>query len=121
MKGVLPWLVRWAYCANTRDFCPAMAAQIGTVKKDFSSPYTISIHLSPSHSNRAGSRVVSPVSLYVSLFGLKKMQISHTFPGRIFDPKRKIQCMLPHYIIYILSLSPPLLRIFMMDLSTSSS
>jgi hypothetical protein len=41
--------------------------------------------------------------------------------GSIFDPKRKIQCMLPHYIIYILSLSPPLLRIFMMDLSTSSS
>jgi hypothetical protein len=49
---------------------------------------------------------------------LEKKANSHTFSGRIFDPKRKIQCMLPHYIIYILSLSPPLLRIFMMDLST---
>jgi hypothetical protein len=61
MKGVIPWLVRWALC-NTRDFCPAMAAQVGIVKKDFSLPYTISIHLSPSHSNLAGSRVGSPVS-----------------------------------------------------------
>jgi len=62
MKGVIPWLVRWAYCANTREFCPAMAALVGTVKKDFSLPYTFSIHLPPSHSNLAGSRVGSPVS-----------------------------------------------------------
>ncbi len=26
MKGVLPWLVRWACRAGTRDFCPALAA-----------------------------------------------------------------------------------------------
>jgi hypothetical protein len=37
MKGVLPWLVRWAYCANTRDFCPAMAAKSAQLKKIF--PY----------------------------------------------------------------------------------
>jgi hypothetical protein len=24
MKGVLPWLVRWALRAGTRDFCPAL-------------------------------------------------------------------------------------------------
>jgi hypothetical protein len=82
MKGALTWLVRWACCANARDFCPAMAAQVGTVKKDFSLPYTISIHLSTSHSNLAGSRVVSPVSLYVSLLGLKEKQISHAFPRK---------------------------------------
>ncbi len=26
MKGVLPWVVRWAHCAVTIDFCPALAA-----------------------------------------------------------------------------------------------
>jgi hypothetical protein len=26
MKGVLPWLVRWACRASRRDFCPALAA-----------------------------------------------------------------------------------------------
>ncbi len=60
------------------------------------------------------------LSMYLSL-AWKKSKFHMLFPGSIFDPKRKIQCMLPHYIIYILSMSPPLLRIFMMDLSTSSS
>jgi hypothetical protein len=27
MKEVLPWLVRWACCAGTREFCPFLAAQ----------------------------------------------------------------------------------------------
>jgi hypothetical protein len=31
MKGVLPWLVRWARCAGTRDFCPALDALAGLV------------------------------------------------------------------------------------------
>ncbi len=47
MRGVLPWLVRWAWCAGTRDFCPALAALVGPVQNIFSSLYTISIHLSP--------------------------------------------------------------------------
>ncbi len=36
MKGVLPWLVRWA-CrgAGTRDFCPASAALVGPVQNIF--------------------------------------------------------------------------------------
>jgi hypothetical protein len=31
MKGVLPWLVRWACRAGTRNFCPALAALVGPV------------------------------------------------------------------------------------------
>ncbi len=43
-----PLLVRWACRASTIDFCHALAALVGPVKIFFSSPYTISIHLSPS-------------------------------------------------------------------------
>jgi hypothetical protein len=47
-KGVLPWLVRWA-CrarAGTRDFCPALAASVGPVKKNFLTPhYCILFHV----------------------------------------------------------------------------
>ncbi len=32
MKGELPWLVRWACCTGTRDFCPALAALVGPVQ-----------------------------------------------------------------------------------------
>jgi hypothetical protein len=32
MKGALPWLVRWACWAGTRDFCPALAALVGQVQ-----------------------------------------------------------------------------------------
>ncbi len=32
MKGVLSWLVHWARCASTRDFCPALAALVGPVQ-----------------------------------------------------------------------------------------
>jgi hypothetical protein len=36
MKGVLPWLFRWAFChADTRDFCSALAALIGPVQNIF--------------------------------------------------------------------------------------
>jgi hypothetical protein len=54
MKGVLPWLVRWALHAGTRDFCPALAALFGPVQQ--------AIHLSPSPSIMGGSRAGSPVS-----------------------------------------------------------
>ncbi len=36
MKGVLTWLVRWAYRAGTRDFCSALAALVGPVQNIFS-------------------------------------------------------------------------------------
>jgi hypothetical protein len=32
MKGVLPWLVRWAGHAGTSDFSPALAALVGPVQ-----------------------------------------------------------------------------------------
>jgi hypothetical protein len=35
MKGVLPWLVRWACLAGTRDFCSALAALVGAVQYIF--------------------------------------------------------------------------------------
>ncbi len=35
MKEVLPWLVPWVCRAGTRDFCPALAAQIGLVRNIF--------------------------------------------------------------------------------------
>ena len=35
MKGVLPWLVRWAGHAGTSDFSPALAALVGPVQNIF--------------------------------------------------------------------------------------
>ncbi len=35
MKGVLPWLVRWACHAGTRDFCSALAGLVGPVQNIF--------------------------------------------------------------------------------------
>ncbi len=32
LKGVLPWLVRWAGRASTRDFYPAVAALVSLVQ-----------------------------------------------------------------------------------------
>jgi hypothetical protein len=69
-KGVLPWMVLWACRAGTRDFCPALAALGPSVPSFFSSPYTISIHLSPS-SSKLGRQSwwVSYFLLCVSGFG----------------------------------------------------
>jgi hypothetical protein len=36
IKGVLPWLVRCAHRASTRDFCPALAALVSSVQNIFS-------------------------------------------------------------------------------------
>jgi hypothetical protein len=35
MKGAFPWLVRWAGLADTRDFCPALAALFGPEQNIF--------------------------------------------------------------------------------------
>jgi hypothetical protein len=35
MKGVLPWLVRWAGRAGTRDIYSALAALVGPVQNIF--------------------------------------------------------------------------------------
>ncbi len=63
MKGVIPWLVRWACHAGTRDFCPAPAALVGPVQNIFS----LTIHYFTSfdpiaHHAGAGSHAGSPVS-----------------------------------------------------------
>jgi hypothetical protein len=36
MKLALPHMVRCALCAGTRDFCPALAALVGSVQNIFS-------------------------------------------------------------------------------------
>jgi hypothetical protein len=66
MKGVLPWLVRWACRFSIRNFCPALAALVGPVQNMlFLSPHTISLHLSPiaraSWTQWTGSRAASRV------------------------------------------------------------
>jgi hypothetical protein len=40
MKGVLPWLVRWAHRAGTRDFYPALAGLVSPVKNI----YFVTVH-----------------------------------------------------------------------------
>jgi hypothetical protein len=64
MKGVLPWLVRWARRAGTRGFCPALAVlQSAQYRIFFSLPHTISLNLSTSPTaSWTGSRAASPVS-----------------------------------------------------------
>jgi hypothetical protein len=49
-KRSFTWSVRWACYAGTRDFCSALAALVGLAQNIFSSPYIISIPLSPSPS-----------------------------------------------------------------------
>jgi hypothetical protein len=68
MKGVLPWLVRWACWAGTRDFCPTLAALVGPVQNIIFLIAHYSVHLSPTPSKLAGSHAAPPVSSYVSGF-----------------------------------------------------
>ncbi len=44
MKGVLPWMVRWALLAGTRDLYSALAA-LGSPVKHIFHTYTISINV----------------------------------------------------------------------------
>jgi hypothetical protein len=41
MKGIIPWLVRWACRAGASDFCSALAALFGPVTKYFSPHRTL--------------------------------------------------------------------------------
>ncbi len=61
-EGVLPWFVRRALRASTRDCCPAVNDLVCPVKVFNSLTYTVSIHLFPLPSKRAGSRAGSPGS-----------------------------------------------------------
>ncbi len=51
MKGVLPWLVRWAYRAGIRNFCSALPFLVGPVQNIFFLTVHSTIPLSPSPSN----------------------------------------------------------------------
>ncbi len=65
MKGVLSWLVRWARRTCARDLCPALAASVWP-KIFFSSPYTITVHLSHKvHTYLKYQSVKSPRRNYV--------------------------------------------------------
>jgi hypothetical protein len=57
MKGVCPWLVRWAFRAGTRDFRPALAALVGPVQNIFSQ-----YNCPHCPASWEGSRAGSPVS-----------------------------------------------------------
>jgi hypothetical protein len=61
MKGALPWLVRWARRAVTRNFCPALTALVGLIQNFF--PHCTLVHfICPLRPARwAGSRAGSPV------------------------------------------------------------
>ncbi len=72
MKGVLPWLVHWAWCAGgTRDFCSALAALAAQYKIFLSSPYTISMPLPPSPS-KLGRQPYRVACLFVCVYTDKK-------------------------------------------------
>jgi hypothetical protein len=47
MKGILPWLVRWACLAGTRDFCSPLAALVGQVQNIFCTLFRVPIAQQP--------------------------------------------------------------------------
>jgi hypothetical protein len=69
MKGVLPWLVRRVCPPATRDFGSALAALVSPEQYIFSSPYTISIPLSPSP-GKLGKQSCRVVCLLVCVSGM---------------------------------------------------
>jgi hypothetical protein len=66
MKGVLPWLVRWARHAGTIDFYPALAALVSPVQNIFSTHTLFQFMCLNAQQAGAGSREGPPVSEYLS-------------------------------------------------------
>jgi hypothetical protein len=62
MEGVLPWLVRWACRAGTKDFCSALAALVGPIQNSL----FFTVHYFNSFFSTA-QEAGSPFSKYVSL------------------------------------------------------
>jgi hypothetical protein len=63
MKGVPPWLVRWAYRAGTIDFCSALDALAGPIQNFFLLFRTLFHFICPHRlASWAGSRAGLPVS-----------------------------------------------------------
>jgi hypothetical protein len=58
MKGILPWLVLWACCASTRDFCPALDAPVSPVQNICFPPRTLFHFLFFPSAQQAGQTVV---------------------------------------------------------------
>ncbi len=57
-KGVLSWMVRWAQCSGTKDFCPALAALVSPVQNIFSLPSHYSLSFVPI-AQQAGQAVMT--------------------------------------------------------------
>jgi hypothetical protein len=95
MKGVLSWLVHWARCASTRDFCPALAALVGPVQNICSSPYTVSRHFS-----------TSPSKLVRQLCRVACLLICVSGGGPIYKNKKQILFVLKSRIDIICTIKP---------------
>jgi hypothetical protein len=69
MKGVIPWLVRWACRAGTRDFYPALAALVRPVQNIF----FLTVHFSTicfDHIDQQPGQAVVPGRLSLILVSL---------------------------------------------------
>jgi hypothetical protein len=77
MIGILPWLVRWARRAGTRDFFPALAALVGPVYKIFFNNYLTYQSPSPSQLGRQSCRVAC---LFISVSGGDTGRLSTVLP-----------------------------------------
>ncbi len=65
MKGVPPWMVRWARRVCTRDFYPALAALVSPVQNIFfftTHFFTSCVPIAQQPVSQAGSRAGPPVS-----------------------------------------------------------
>jgi hypothetical protein len=91
MKEILPWLVLWVIHAGKRDFCSVpWLPLVGPVQSIFSSPYTISIFLSPSVAQQARqAAVLGRLSLSMCLWvegGLNENYAQGFFIGILLPP-----------------------------------
>jgi hypothetical protein len=68
MKGVLPWLVRRACRAGTRDFCPALAALVGTVRNILFPQCALFISFVPIARKAGQAAVLGRLSLNICLW-----------------------------------------------------
>ncbi len=66
MKGVLPWVVRWAHLAGTGDFYPALAALVSPVQNHFF-PHPTLFHFMFTIAQQLGQAVV-PGRLSLNMF-----------------------------------------------------
>ncbi len=85
LKGILPWLVRWACRAGTRDFFSALSALVSSMQNIFFPHHTLFKFLC-SHRPAiwAGSRAGSPFSWYVFLCMPKSLSLACLSLGEPF-------------------------------------